>query len=38
MMGSTTGNLWASADAGESWQSISCNLPPIYAVRFEAMT
>ncbi|MDB5887758.1 MAG: hypothetical protein JWM03_630 [Rhodocyclales bacterium] len=38
MMGSTTGNLWASADAGESWQNISSNLPPIYAVRFEATT
>lgn len=36
MMGSTTGNLWVSADAGENWQCISSNLPPIYAVRFEA--
>ena len=35
MMGSTTGNLWASADAGDSWQSLSTNLPPIAAVRFE---
>ncbi len=33
LMGSTTGNLWASADAGESWQAVSANLPPIAAVR-----
>lgn len=33
MMGSTTGNVWASADAGESWQTVSLNLPPIVAVR-----
>jgi len=34
MMGSTTGGLWASADGGESWRTVSTNLPPIYAVRF----
>ncbi len=34
MMGSTTGNLWASADGGESWATVSANLPPIAAVRF----
>lgn len=34
LMGSTTGNLWASDDAGDSWQTVSLNLPPIYAVRF----
>lgn len=34
MMGSTTGNLWASADAGDSWQTVSLHLPPIAAVRF----
>ena len=34
LMGSTTGGLWASADAGDSWQAVSQNLPPIYAVRF----
>jgi hypothetical protein len=33
-MGSTTGNLWISEDSGESWQSVSTNLPPVYAVRF----
>jgi hypothetical protein len=32
-MGSTTGNLWASDDAGEGWQLINAHLPPIYAVR-----
>jgi hypothetical protein len=34
MMGSTTGGLWASGDAGDSWQAISSHLPPIYAVKF----
>ena len=34
LMGSTTGGLRASADAGDRWQTVSLNLPPIYAVRF----
>jgi hypothetical protein len=34
LMGSTTGNLWASFDGGERWQAVSQHLPPIYAVRF----
>jgi hypothetical protein len=34
LMGSTTGSLWWSRDAGESWQSVSANLPPIASVRF----
>ncbi len=34
LMGSTTGNLWASHDAGDSWQAVSLHLPPIHAVRF----
>ena len=34
LMGSTTGSLWASSDGGEQWQTVSLNLPPIYAVRF----
>ena len=33
LMGSTTGHLWASADAGEQWQPVALNLPPIYALR-----
>jgi hypothetical protein len=33
-MGSTTGNLWASADGGESWRLLSGHLPPIAAVAF----
>nr|WP_157123333.1 exo-alpha-sialidase [Pandoraea vervacti] len=33
-MGSTTGALWVSNDAGEQWHSLSAHLPPIYAVRF----
>ncbi|MBK9384856.1 MAG: exo-alpha-sialidase [Planctomycetes bacterium] len=33
-MGSTTGSLWWSDDAGDSWRTISEHLPPIFAVRF----
>ncbi|MBV8659221.1 MAG: exo-alpha-sialidase [Burkholderiales bacterium] len=33
-MGSTTGSLWASTDAGDSWQRISAELPPIHCVVF----
>ena len=32
--GSTTGNLWASDDQGDSWTTVSTTLPPIHAVRF----
>ena len=34
LMGSTTGGLWSSADAGESWQTAGMNLPPILCLRF----
>jgi hypothetical protein len=33
-MGSTTGNLWTSADGGDSWRLVSANLPPIAQVAF----
>jgi photosystem II stability/assembly factor-like uncharacterized protein len=33
--GSTTGSLWITEDGGDNWQTVSSNLPPIYAVRFE---
>src|SRR5207237_2499343 len=33
-IGSTTGGLWVSEDAGDSWRCVSAHLPPIYAVRF----
>jgi hypothetical protein len=33
--GSTTGSLWISENGGDSWQTVSSNLPPIHAVRFE---
>ena len=33
--GSTTGSLWFTENGGDSWQTVSSNLPPIYAVRFE---
>jgi photosystem II stability/assembly factor-like uncharacterized protein len=32
--GSTTGNLYVSEDRGDTWQTVSNNLPPIYSVRF----
>lgn len=32
--GSTTGNLWASGDSGESWRVVSHHLPPIYCLKF----
>jgi hypothetical protein len=34
LMGSTTGHLWASSDAGEHWQAVLMHLPPISTVRF----
>ena len=34
LLGSTTGGLWASHDAGDTWHTVSQTLPPIYAVRF----
>jgi hypothetical protein len=34
MMGSTTGSLWSSSSAGERWDTVSTNLPPIYFTRF----
>ncbi len=33
-MGSTTGNLWLSADGGEHWRTLSTTLPPIAQVAF----
>ena len=34
LMGSTTGQLWASGNGGEAWQHAFGHLPPIHAVRF----
>ena len=33
-MGSTTGNLWVSENAGESWDLVSSHLPPVAVVQF----
>jgi photosystem II stability/assembly factor-like uncharacterized protein len=33
--GSTTGSAWFSDDGGDRWNTVSSNLPPVYAVRFE---
>ena len=32
--GTTTGSVWISEDAGDSWVRLSCDLPPVYCVRF----
>lgn len=34
-MASTTGNLWFSADQGDSWELVSAHLPPVYCLRFD---
>jgi photosystem II stability/assembly factor-like uncharacterized protein len=34
LMTSTSGGLWASADGGDHWQTVSTSLPPAVAVRF----
>lgn len=33
--GSTTGSLWVSEDAGDTWQAAATHLPPVYCVRFS---
>ena len=35
VFGSTTGSLFISENQGDSWQTISRHLPPVYAVRFD---
>ena len=32
--GSTTGNVYASGDHGESWRPVGHHFPPVYSVRF----
>ena len=34
MMGSTSGNLWVSTNAGDNWQQLSGNLADVYCVKF----
>lgn len=36
-MASTTGGLWISADAGESWLGVAPDLPPVAALHFVAV-
>jgi hypothetical protein len=33
-MGSTTGGLWVSEDAGDSWTAVAEHLPPVHCVHF----
>jgi hypothetical protein len=35
-MGSTTGSLWLSREGGDSWTTLSRDLPPVYCVRFAS--
>ena len=32
--GSTTGSLWVTEDQGDTWQTVTTQLPPVYSVRF----
>jgi len=32
--GSSTGNLWCTADQGDTWHTVAHHLPPIYVVRY----
>ena len=34
MMGSTSGNLWTSSNAGDNWTCLATNLADVYCVRF----
>jgi len=34
-IGSTTGSVWVSEDAGHAWTLVTAHLPPVYCVRFE---
>ena len=34
VFGSTTGNVFASADGGDAWQVVANHLPPVHAVTF----
>lgn len=33
-LGSTTGNVWTSPDAGDHWSRLEANLPPVHSIRF----
>ncbi len=33
--GSTTGSVWISEDAGDTWERLSADLPPVYCTRFD---
>lgn len=34
LMASTTGGVWMSGNGGDSWQTLSTTMPPVYAVAF----
>lgn len=35
LMASTTGGVWSSDNAGDSWQTVSTTMPPVYALCFS---
>lgn len=37
VFGTTTGNVYASEDGGDSWYCVGNNFPPVYSVRFAEM-
>jgi len=36
--GTTTGQIWASRDEGDSWRCIADNLPHVYSVEVAELT
>jgi hypothetical protein len=34
--GTTSGEVWASTDAGDSWNCVAAHLPEIYSVEWAA--
>ncbi len=32
--GSSTGNLWVTANQGDAWHQVATSLPPVHAVRY----
>ena len=32
--GSTTGSVWVTEDQGDTWQTVTTQLPPVYSIRF----
>lgn len=37
VIGTTTGGVWTSGDAGATWECLSNNLPPVFCTRFGSV-